>query len=265
MEVAEYVQWTYYESIWNTIWFESNQDFISLLLFLDITFIQNLEQFLAVPFFFKFSFGRLVVLFSLLFLFSFFFFLFFYLFRYFVFFFFFFLLVFVSTPICFENVFFHFPRQIDTFELKLFIKHRRYASTVFVFALLRRHCASHYCCLSSVQMSFRFHLSVSFRSKPNSKRISTHWCCMYIQLRQQGKNENPFSTILSIFLIASSFFFLRKSLKFSLLRFYNKLAHHDQTELLFSSNSNLVTVLIVHEMLRCKSVESFGRSQYTTF
>lgn len=39
MEVAEYVQWTYYESIWNTIWFESNQDFISLLLFLDIIFI----------------------------------------------------------------------------------------------------------------------------------------------------------------------------------------------------------------------------------
>lgn len=50
MEVAEYVQWTYYESIWNTIWLESNQDFISLLLFLDITFIQNLEQFLlAIP------------------------------------------------------------------------------------------------------------------------------------------------------------------------------------------------------------------------
>lgn len=56
MEVAEYVQWTYYESIWNTIWLESNQDFISLLLFLDITFIQNLEQFLAVLLFFKFSF-----------------------------------------------------------------------------------------------------------------------------------------------------------------------------------------------------------------
>lgn len=115
------------------------------------------------------------------------------------------------------------------------------------------------CRLDSISV---FHFEVN---RIASEYLLRHWCCMYIQLRQQGKNENPFSTILSIFLIASSFFFLRKSLKFSLLRFYNKLAHHDQTELLFSSNSNLVTVLIVHEMLRCKSVESFGRSQYTTF
>lgn len=60
----------------------------------------------------------------------------------------------------------------------------------------------------------------------------------------------------------------RKSFRnFLLFTFNNKLVvvHHGQTELLFSSNSNLVTVLIVHEMLRCKSVESFGRSQYTTF
>lgn len=64
-------------------------------------------------------------------------------------------------------------------------------------------------------------------------------------------------------LLPSSFF--ENLWNFLFYRFYNKLAHHDQTELLFSSNSNLVTVLIVHEMLRCKSVESFGRSQYTTF
>lgn len=68
----------------------SNQDFISLLLFLDITFIWNLEQFLAVLLFFKFSFGRLVIVSSLLFLFTSFFVSFFYLLGYFVSFFFFF-------------------------------------------------------------------------------------------------------------------------------------------------------------------------------
>lgn len=170
MEVAEYVQWTYYESIWNTIWLESNQDFISLLLFLDITFIQNLEQFLlAIPTTFLqilVSLSSLLFYFFLHFSFSF---------RFFTYsdIFLFFLFLFPPFPVGFWNVFFHFPRWIDTFELKLFIKHRRYASTVFVFALPRRHCALHYCCLSSVQTSFRFHLSVSFPSKPNSKRIST--------------------------------------------------------------------------------------------
>ena len=169
MEVAEYVQWTYYESIWNTIWLESNQDFISLLLFLDITFIQNLEQFLlAVLLFFKFSFRYRPFSFI-----SFYIFLFRFVFPLIQIFSFFFFFLFPPFPVGFWNVFFHFPRWIDTFELKLFIKHRRYASTVFVFALPRRHCALHYCCLSSVQTSFRFHLSVSFPSKPNSKRIST--------------------------------------------------------------------------------------------
>lgn len=116
-------------------------------------------------------------------------------------------------------------------------------------------------------MSFRFHLSVSFRSKPNSKRISTPSLVLhiYIYIFSCGSRKRMKILFRRYYRYFSSFFFLRKSLKFSLLRFYNKLVHHDQTELLFSSNSNLVTVLIVHEMLRCKSVESFGRSQYTTF
>lgn len=115
-------------------------------------------------------------------------------------------------------------------------------------------------------MSFRFHLSVSFRSKPNSKRISTPSLVLhtYIYIFSCGSRKRMKILFRRYYRYFSSlsFFFLRKSLKFSLLRFYNKLVHH---ELLFSSNSNLVTVLIVHEMLRCKSVESFGRSQYTTF
>lgn len=116
-------------------------------------------------------------------------------------------------------------------------------------------------------MSFRFHLSVSFRSKP--KRISTPSLVLHIYIYIFSCGSRKRMKILFRryyrYFSSLSFFFLRKSLKFSLLRFYNKLVHHDQTELLFSSNSNLVTVLIVHEMLRCKSVESFGRSQYTTF
>lgn len=115
-------------------------------------------------------------------------------------------------------------------------------------------------------MSFRFHLSVSFRSKPNSKRISTPSLVLhtYIYIFSCGSRKRMKILFRRYYRYFSSlsFFFLRKSLKFSLLRFYNKLVHH---ELLFSSNSNLVTVLIVHEMLRCKSVESFRRSQYTTF
>lgn len=80
--------------------------------------------------------------------------------------------------------------------------------------------------------------------------------CLVAEKRKESKSISMWRTLF------------RKSFRnFLLFTFNNKLVvvHHGQTELLFSSNSNLVTVLIAHEMLRCKSVESFGRSQYTTF
>lgn len=116
------------------------------------------------------------------------------------------------------------------------------------------------CRLDSISV---FHFEVN---RIANEYLLRHWCCthIYIYIFSCGSRKRMKILFRRYYRYFSSlsFFFLRKSLKFSLLRFYNKLVHH---ELLFSSNSNLVTVLIVHEMLRCKSVESFGRSQYTTF
>lgn len=106
-----------------------------------------------------------------------------------------------------------------------------------------------------------FHFQVN---RIANEYLLRHWwmCRTYIHIclvAEKRKESESFSTWRILF---------RKSFRnFLLFTFNNKLVvvHHGQTELLFSSNSNLVTVLIVHEMLRCKSVESFGRSQYTTF
>lgn len=182
----------------------SNQDFISLLLFLDITFIWNLEQFLAVLLFFKFSFGRLVIVSSLLFLFTSF---------------------FVSTYSDILYLFFFFfnfcfySRRFLKCILS-FSKMDRYVWTktihqtpkicIYRFRFRPASPPLHYCCLSSVQTSFRFHLSVSFRSKPNSKRISTP------------------SLVGVPYIFSCTARKESKSLKFSLLYFYNKLVvHHD--------------------------------------
>lgn len=106
-----------------------------------------------------------------------------------------------------------------------------------------------------------FHFQVN---RIANEYLLRHWwmCRTYIHIclvAEKRKESESFSMWRTLF---------RKSFRnFLLFTFNNKLVvvHHGQTELLFSSNSNLVTVLIVHEMLRCKSVESFGRSQYTTF
>lgn len=201
MEVAEYVQWTYYESVRNTIWFEPRFYFAITFsryhLYLEsraipscTTFLQILVWSLGYRFF---SFISFYFFFCFVFLLT----------RIFCIFFFFFL-IFVSIPVGFWNVFFHFPRWIDTFELKLFIKHRRYASTVFVFALPRRRCTIAVCRVSKRRLDSIsvFHFEVN---RIANEYLPRHWlvCRIYL-VAQQEKNQNLWNFLFFTFTTNSS-------------------------------------------------------------
>lgn len=206
MEVAEYVQWTYYESVRNTIWFEPRFYFAITFsryhLYLEsraipscTTFLQILVWSLGYRFF---SFISFYFFFCFVFLLT----------RIFCIFFFFFFFNFCFYSRRFLKCILSFSKM-DRYVWTKTI-HQTPKICIYRFRFRPASPPLHYCCLSSVQTSFRFHLSVSFRSKPNSKRISTP------------------SLVGVPYIFSCTARKESKSLKFSLLYFYNKLVvHHD--------------------------------------
>lgn len=148
---------------WNTIWFESQQDFIPLLFLRSLDHLY-LEQFVAIPLF-KFS---LIARLSFFVPFSFFLF---------------YLLIRIFLPV--------YPIYIDTFEPELFIEQRRSGDHpifhCFTISVLHRRS-------SNVQMSFRFHRSVSFRSDVNW--VANEYLLVHRFIRQEEEGQELFQTLL---------------------------------------------------------------------
>ena len=90
-----------------------------------------------------------------------------------------------------ENMFFRPCTHIDTFELKLFIEEQRYVSDRFRFSSVLPCRVLAPCCLSSVQVSFRFHLSVSFRGDVN--RVANEYLLVRRSICQEEEGQKLFS------------------------------------------------------------------------